>query len=172
MHFALTAIPHAFSTKTVQVHPYQYYLNFFLLKLSFYLFICENCGVLPGPLVQYRNLVDQGKLQHDPYQESVASELENLLARLEKYERDMEEYNVRNWNWMLFYLMCSSFVVCGCLLGLWILKLVWQVNLSNWEKNRENERRRLLMEEVEVQQKEEDWWKRLNDKITERWASR
>lgn len=73
---------------------------------------------------------------------------------------------------MLFYLMCSSFVVCGYLLGLWILKLVWQVNLSNWEKNRENERRRLLMEEVEVQQKEEDWWKRLNDKITERWASR
>lgn len=44
--------------------------------------------------MQYRNLVDQGKLQHDPYQESVASELENLLARLEKYERDMEEYNV------------------------------------------------------------------------------
>ncbi|XP_004498664.1 uncharacterized protein [Cicer arietinum] len=93
----------------------------------------------PGPLVQYKNLVDQGKLQHDPYQESVATELEKLLARLEKYEREMEEYHV---------------------------------NLSNWEKNRENERRRILTEEVEKQQTDEDWWKRLNNKITERWTSR
>ena len=44
--------------------------------------------------MQYRSLVEQGKLQHDPYQESVASELENLLARLEQYEKDMEEYHV------------------------------------------------------------------------------
>ncbi|TKY58153.1 Lactation elevated protein 1 [Spatholobus suberectus] len=93
----------------------------------------------PGPLVQYRSLVDQGKLRHDPYQESVASELENLLARLEQYEKHMEEYHV---------------------------------NLANWEKQRENERRRLLMEEVGLQQKDEDWWKRLNNKLTERWASR
>ncbi|KAK7320694.1 hypothetical protein VNO77_30399 [Canavalia gladiata] len=93
----------------------------------------------PGPLVQYRSLVDQGKLQHDPFQESVASELENLLARLEQYEKDMEEFHV---------------------------------NLSNWEKNREIERRRLLMEEIELQQREEDWWKRLNNKLTERWAAR
>ncbi|ESW33213.1 hypothetical protein PHAVU_001G051900 [Phaseolus vulgaris] len=93
----------------------------------------------PGPLVQYKSLVDQGKLQHDPYQESVASELESLLARLEQYEKDMEEYHV---------------------------------NLANWEKQRENERRRLLMEEVELHQKDEDWWKRLNNKLTERWESR
>ncbi|CAL5206348.1 unnamed protein product [Lathyrus oleraceus] len=92
----------------------------------------------PGPLVQYKNLVDQGKLQHDPYQESVATELQNLLARLENYEREMEEYHV---------------------------------NLSNWEKNRENERQRILIEEVGKQQNEEDWWKRLNNKITERWTT-
>ncbi|BAT82318.1 hypothetical protein LR48_Vigan462s000900 [Vigna angularis] len=93
----------------------------------------------PGPLVQYKSLVDQGKLQYDPYQESVASELESLLARLEQYEKDMEEYHV---------------------------------NLANWKKQRENERRRLLMEEVELHQKDEDWWKRLNNKLTERWTSR
>lgn len=92
----------------------------------------------PGPLVQYKNLVDQGKLQHDPYQETVATELQNLLSRLENYEREMEEYHV---------------------------------NLSNWEKNRENERRRILMEEVEKQQNDKDWWKRLNNKITERWTN-
>ncbi|CAI8605937.1 unnamed protein product [Vicia faba] len=92
----------------------------------------------PGPIVQYKNLVDQGKLQHDSYQESVATELQNLLARLENYEREMEEYHV---------------------------------NLSNWEKNRENERQRILIEEVEKQQNEEDWWKRLNNKITERWTA-
>ncbi|QCD99385.1 P-loop containing nucleoside triphosphate hydrolase [Vigna unguiculata] len=99
----------------------------------------SNRQNLPGPLVQYKSLVDQGKLQYDPYQESVASELESLLARLEQYEKDMEEYHV---------------------------------NLANWEKQRENERRRLLMEEVELHQKDEDWWKRLNNKLTERWASR
>ncbi|CAI8594427.1 unnamed protein product [Vicia faba] len=93
----------------------------------------------PGPLVQYKNLVDQGKLQHDPYQEAVAKELQNLLARLENYEREMEEYHV---------------------------------NLSNWEKNRENQRQRILIEEVEKQQNEEDWWKRLNNKITGRWTAR
>ncbi|KAL2318088.1 hypothetical protein Fmac_031964 [Flemingia macrophylla] len=102
---------------------------------------CDQSHLRPGPLVQYRSLVDQGKLRHDPYQERVASELENLLARLEQYEKDMEEYHV---------------------------------NLADWEKQRENERRKLLMEEVERQQKDEDedWWKRLNNKLTERWASR
>lgn len=89
--------------------------------------------------MQYKNLVDQGKLQHDPYQESVASELEKLLVRLKDYEREMEEYHV---------------------------------NLSKWETNRENERRKILMEEVEMQQKEDGWWKHLNNKVTERWASR
>lgn len=73
----------------------------------------------PGPLAHYRTLVDQGKLQHDPYQENIAFELENLLKKLEQYEKDMEEYHVR---------------------------------LSKWEENRENERRRLLMEEAEVKQ--------------------
>lgn len=47
-----------------------------------------------GPLEQYKDLIKQGKLQHDPYQESVAIELENLLGRLEQYEKDMEEYHV------------------------------------------------------------------------------
>ncbi|PNX90939.1 AFG1-family ATPase [Trifolium pratense] len=92
----------------------------------------------PGPLVQYKNLVNQGKLQHDPYQETVATELQNLLARLENYERQMEEYHV---------------------------------NLSKWENSRENERRRILTEEVEKQQNDEDWWRRLNNKITERWTT-
>lgn len=44
--------------------------------------------------MQYRNLVEEGKLQHDPNQERVALELEKLLGRLDKYERDMEEYHV------------------------------------------------------------------------------
>ncbi|KAK3043708.1 hypothetical protein RJ639_001904 [Escallonia herrerae] len=73
----------------------------------------------PGPLVRYRSLVELGKLQHDPYQEKVASELENLLVNLEKYEKDMEKYHE---------------------------------NLSRWEENRENERRRLLLEEAEAKQ--------------------
>ena len=53
-----------------------------------------NVGVA-GPLIQYKSLVEQGKLHHDPYQESVASELEKLLARLKQYEKDMEEYHVQ-----------------------------------------------------------------------------
>ncbi|GAB2223365.1 hypothetical protein Droror1_Dr00017506 [Drosera rotundifolia] len=53
----------------------------------------------PGPLIQYKNLIQQGKLQHDPYQEKVATELENLLGRLEKYEQDMEIYNEKLANW-------------------------------------------------------------------------
>lgn len=53
--------------------------------------------VCSGPLAHYRTLVDQGKLQHDPYQENVAFELENLLKNLEQYEKDMEEYHV-GWN--------------------------------------------------------------------------
>ncbi|KAK2979237.1 hypothetical protein RJ640_021143 [Escallonia rubra] len=53
----------------------------------------------PGPLLRYRSLVELGKLQHDPYQEKVASELENLLVNLEKYEKDMENYheNLSRW---------------------------------------------------------------------------
>ncbi|KAJ8436743.1 hypothetical protein Cgig2_009717 [Carnegiea gigantea] len=52
-----------------------------------------------GPLPQYKNLVEQGKLQHDPYQERVASELENLLRRLEQYEKDVEDYHARLSSW-------------------------------------------------------------------------
>ncbi|XWS72651.1 hypothetical protein CRYUN_Cryun02cG0058600 [Craigia yunnanensis] len=48
---------------------------------------------LSGPLFHYRNLVEQGRLQHDPYQERVTLALENLLGRLERYEKDMEEYH-------------------------------------------------------------------------------
>lgn len=48
-----------------------------------------------GPLALYRNLVEKGKLQDDPNQERVALELENLLGRLEQYEREMEDYHVQ-----------------------------------------------------------------------------
>uniref|UniRef100_A0A5B7ANM5 Putative ATPase N2B isoform X1 n=1 Tax=Davidia involucrata TaxID=16924 RepID=A0A5B7ANM5_DAVIN len=86
-------------------------------------FYCDRSSLSPsrrpGPLTHYRSLVEQGKLQYDPYQERVALELENLLSRLEQYERDMEEYHVK---------------------------------LTKWEENRENEHRRLLMEEAEVKQ--------------------
>lgn len=47
-----------------------------------------------GPLSLYRSLVEEGKLQHDLNQQQVASELEDLLGRLEQYEKDMEEYHV------------------------------------------------------------------------------
>lgn len=50
--------------------------------------------ILSGLLNQYRHLVERGELQHDPFQERVASELETLLGRLEQYEKDMEEYHV------------------------------------------------------------------------------
>lgn len=50
---------------------------------------------LSGPLTRYRNLVEQRKLQHDPDQERVALELDNLLGRLEQYEKEMEEYHVQ-----------------------------------------------------------------------------
>ncbi|KAM6564010.1 hypothetical protein CsatB_024008 [Cannabis sativa] len=76
-----------------------------------------------GPLSQYRSLVEQGKLQHDSNQERVALELENLLGRLERYEREMEEYHEK---------------------------------LAKWEDSRENERRRILMEEAEL--KQQDSW--------------
>lgn len=55
----------------------------------------SNASLSSGLLAHYRSLVEQGKLQHDPYQEKIASELENLLQRLEQYEKDMEEYHVR-----------------------------------------------------------------------------
>ncbi|XVE53630.1 hypothetical protein DITRI_Ditri03aG0018300 [Diplodiscus trichospermus] len=95
----------------------------------------------PGLLSRYRNLVEQGRLQHDPYQEKVALALENLLGRLEQYERDMEEYHIK---------------------------------LDEWEKQRENERRRLLMEEAELKQHEDLWasLKNRRSQLLERWVFR
>lgn len=49
---------------------------------------------MSGLLTHYRKLVEQGRLQHDPYQEKIALALENLRGRLEQYEKDMEEYHV------------------------------------------------------------------------------
>ncbi|RZC53742.1 hypothetical protein C5167_012604 [Papaver somniferum] len=53
----------------------------------------------PGPLIKYKSLVEQGKLQHDPFQEKVAIELQNLLGRLKQYEKDMEEYHLKLDKW-------------------------------------------------------------------------
>lgn len=53
----------------------------------------------PGPLTQYKNLVKEGQLQFDPYQEKVALELDNLLTRLKQYEKEMEEYHEKLAKW-------------------------------------------------------------------------
>ncbi|XP_061966342.1 uncharacterized protein LOC133690147 [Populus nigra] len=53
----------------------------------------------PSLLENYKNLVEQGKVQHDPYQERVAFELEKLLSRLQQYEKDMEDYYVKLTEW-------------------------------------------------------------------------
>lgn len=42
----------------------------------------------------YKRLVRQGKLRNDTHQERVATELDDLLGRLRKYEIDMEDYHV------------------------------------------------------------------------------
>ena len=39
-------------------------------------------------------MVMEGKLQYDNHQEKVASELEDLLERLDKYDNDMQDYHV------------------------------------------------------------------------------
>ncbi|XP_050364798.1 uncharacterized protein LOC126783383 [Argentina anserina] len=93
---------------------------------------------LAGPLTQYKRLVEEGKLRHDPNQEAVAFQLENLLGRLDKYERDMEDYHTR---------------------------------LDDWEERRENERRRILMEEAENKQKDDAGGKQGNG-LFERWTSK
>ncbi|GLT43676.1 hypothetical protein SLA2020_176110 [Shorea laevis] len=96
---------------------------------------------LAGPLPQYRDLVEKGRLQNDPYQEKVALALENLLQRLEQYEKDMQEYHIK---------------------------------LANWEKKRDDERRRLLMEEAELKQ-QGDFWTSVNKRRIEllgRWTFR
>lgn len=56
-------------------------------------------GPPAGPLSLYRDMVRQGKLRHDTFQEEVASELEGLLHRLEQYEKEMEEYHVNLADW-------------------------------------------------------------------------
>ncbi|KAL7112295.1 hypothetical protein ACP275_05G143800 [Erythranthe tilingii] len=53
----------------------------------------------PGPVAYYKSLVNQGKLKHDPYQEKVAFELDNLLGRLDQYEKDMEAYHTKLTKW-------------------------------------------------------------------------
>uniref|UniRef100_A0A2P2IYT2 Uncharacterized protein MANES_03G016200 n=1 Tax=Rhizophora mucronata TaxID=61149 RepID=A0A2P2IYT2_RHIMU len=95
----------------------------------------------PGPLIRYKVMVSEGKLQHDPHQEKVACELEKLLGRLEHYEKDMEDYHVK---------------------------------LANWEKNRENERRKLLMEEAGRKQHDGIWVsvKKQRSRLLKRWVSR
>ncbi|XP_069155451.1 uncharacterized protein [Solanum lycopersicum] len=67
--------------------------------LRFYSNISPSPSKNHGLLAHYRSLVEQGKLQHDPYQEKVATELENLLGRLEQYEKDMEEYHEKLAQW-------------------------------------------------------------------------
>ncbi|KAG6480609.1 hypothetical protein ZIOFF_057193 [Zingiber officinale] len=52
-----------------------------------------------GPLVQYKSMVSEGKLKHDIYQEKVALELEELLGKLQNYEKEMEDYHVKLANW-------------------------------------------------------------------------
>ncbi|KAG7637413.1 putative ATPase, AFG1, P-loop containing nucleoside triphosphate hydrolase [Arabidopsis thaliana] len=52
-----------------------------------------------GPLKNYTKLVEQGRLQHDPYQEKVVSAFENLFGRLEHFEKQMEDYHVRLAEW-------------------------------------------------------------------------
>lgn len=75
----------------------------FRMSVNVYRSFCDQSPLShfnrPGPLAQYKNQVEQGKLQHDPYQERVAWELENLLGRLEQYGKDMEDYHVKLSKW-------------------------------------------------------------------------
>lgn len=73
---------------------------------------------LPGPVAYYKSLVNQGKLKNDPYQEQVALELDNLLGRLDQYEKDMKEYHVRVMLNMMRFLIRSYSLLYVCLLSL------------------------------------------------------
>ncbi|XP_051129387.1 uncharacterized protein LOC127250251 [Andrographis paniculata] len=53
----------------------------------------------PGLLDHYKNLINLGKLKHDPFQEEVASELDSLLGRLDQYEKDMKDYHEKLSKW-------------------------------------------------------------------------
>lgn len=57
-----------------------------------------NFVLSKGPLVLYKRMVEDGKLQHDSFQEKVAMEFEDLLLRLEHYEKEMEAYHVSFWS--------------------------------------------------------------------------
>lgn len=75
------------------------YIMRFKFYLAFFFFVCCCCSYFlfflsEGPLAIYRRMVREGKLQQDMYQEKVASELEDLLGRLEQYEKEMEGYHV------------------------------------------------------------------------------
>ncbi|CAL9145073.1 uncharacterized protein LOC135585758 isoform X2 [Musa acuminata AAA Group] len=95
----------------------------------------------PGPLAHYRSMVREGKLKYDTYQERVAFELEELLGKLQCYQKEMEDYHVK---------------------------------LATWENNRENERRKLLLEEAELKQKDGVWIDTKNRKSSfiDKWISR
>nr|KAJ0200492.1 hypothetical protein LSAT_V11C600307220 [Lactuca sativa] len=93
----------------------------------------------PGPLTQYKNLVKEGQLQFDPYQEKVALELDNLLQRLQQYEKEMQEYHVK---------------------------------LSNWEENRENERRKLLLKEAKSKQQRTESLDKSHNRFLGKWLDR
>lgn len=62
--------------------------------------------------MQYKKLIEEGKLQHDPNQERIALALEKLLGRLEQYEKDMEEYHVKSGCDNLCCAMC--WIWCSC----------------------------------------------------------
>ncbi|XP_064993420.1 uncharacterized protein LOC135585758 isoform X8 [Musa acuminata AAA Group] len=96
---------------------------------------------LLGPLAHYRSMVREGKLKYDTYQERVAFELEELLGKLQCYQKEMEDYHVK---------------------------------LATWENNRENERRKLLLEEAELKQKDGVWIDTKNRKSSfiDKWISR
>ncbi|XP_072977935.1 uncharacterized protein [Typha angustifolia] len=85
-------------------------------------------------------MVSQGRLRHDIYQEKVASELEDLLGKLEQYEKEMEDYHE---------------------------------NLAIWEKSRESERRRLLLEEAGLKQQDGVWIEgKSRRRFLDKWISR
>lgn len=57
-----------------------------------------------------RNLVDGGHLRHDVYQEKVASQLEDLLGRLEQQDKEMHAYHVGFMKLPLTLLLAIAFL--------------------------------------------------------------
>lgn len=81
----------------------QLYCSNFMTIFDLNCFFSYCCVLSEGPHTLYRNLVSQGELQHDIYQENVASELDNLLKRLEQYEMEMEHYHISCRSLRLFH---------------------------------------------------------------------